>query len=94
MNRLNILYVSKLNGHKSFGPTYSVPAQIKAQMIYDNVFWLNLTDATLPEWNYEELVCHDITSIVKYCSSYGLSSLVAPSIKSSTSSLLYVSVLL
>lgn len=47
---MNILYFSHLNNLISEGPNYSVPAQISAQSKYDNVFWLNLTDACQKSW--------------------------------------------
>lgn len=47
---MNILYISHLSGKLSNGPSYSVPAQIKAQSSYDNVFWWNLTNAILEQW--------------------------------------------
>lgn len=40
---MNILYVSALEGGKYSGPLYSVPKQIQAQAIIDNVYWVNLT---------------------------------------------------
>ena len=60
---MNILFVSQLSGDRSVGPTYSVPAQVKAQMAFDHVYWLNLTNANLPEWNENGLVCHDINAV-------------------------------
>lgn len=47
---MNILFVSDLSGDLSVGPSYSVPAQIKAQAKVDNVFWLNITDNFRDEW--------------------------------------------
>lgn len=47
---MNILFVSGLSGNLSVGPSYSVPAQIKAQSKIDNVFWLNVTDSFREEW--------------------------------------------
>ena len=47
---MNILFVSGLSGNLSVGPSYSVPAQIKAQSKIDNVFWLNITDSFREEW--------------------------------------------
>lgn len=40
---MNILYVSALEGGKYSGPLYSVPKQIQAQRMIDNVYWVNLT---------------------------------------------------
>lgn len=47
---MNILYISHLTNVISEGPNYSVPAQIKAQSEYDNVFWWNLTSAKQQHW--------------------------------------------
>lgn len=47
---MNILYISHLTTNKSEGPNNSVPAQVKAQSNYDNVFWWNLTEAVQDHW--------------------------------------------
>lgn len=47
---MNIVYISHLSKFMFAGPNYSVPAQIKSQSKYDNVFWWNLTDAIQDEW--------------------------------------------
>ena len=47
---MNILFISALSGDPSVGPSYSVPAQIKAQSEIDNVFWINMTDHFREEW--------------------------------------------
>lgn len=47
---MNILFISHLIASKSAGPTWSVPARIKAQKEYDNVFWVNWGDVKLPHW--------------------------------------------
>lgn len=47
---MNILYISHLTYNKSEGPNNSVPAQVKAQSNFDNVFWWNLTEATQEHW--------------------------------------------
>lgn len=39
---MNILYISMLNGKKSAGVSYSIPAQINSQSQFDNVFWYNI----------------------------------------------------
>lgn len=46
--KLNILYLSVLAPYFTQGPTYSIPAQIKAQARYDNVLWLNLVNSNAP----------------------------------------------
>lgn len=55
---MNILYLSKLTGNLFAGPNYSVPAQIKAQALQDNVFWYNLNTTNKPEWR--EIGCHSL----------------------------------
>lgn len=47
---MKILFISHLTNSISAGPNYSVPAQIKAQSKYDEVFWWNLTDACQEFW--------------------------------------------
>ena len=60
---INILFISQLSGDRSGGPTYSVPAQVRAQMAFDHVYWLNLSNANLPEWNEGGLVCHCVDAV-------------------------------
>ena len=38
---MKIVYISHLNGDGANGLSWSVPASIKAQAVYDEVFWLN-----------------------------------------------------
>lgn len=52
---MNILYVSHLVAEAESGPTWSVPASIKAQSQIDNVLWVNTTPKAMPNW--EELEC-------------------------------------
>lgn len=47
---MNILYVSHLSGAPYAGPTYSVPAQIRAQAEIDNVFWYNAVKYKIEGW--------------------------------------------
>ena len=47
---MKILFVSKLEGELFKGPSNSVPAQVKAQSKFDDVFWLNMTDVWLDIW--------------------------------------------
>ena len=47
---MKILFVSKLEGELFKGPSNSVPAQVKAQSKFDEVFWLNMTDVWLDVW--------------------------------------------
>lgn len=53
--RMNILYVSHLVVKAESGPTWSVPASIKAQSKIDNVLWVNTSNGVMPNW--EELDC-------------------------------------
>ena len=48
---MKILYLSRLEDRLHTGPANSVPAQIKAQSQFDEVFWLNLTDAWRQDWS-------------------------------------------
>lgn len=48
---MNILYISKLWGHKWTGPNQSVPRQIKAQSNHDNVFWYNINKTINHDWD-------------------------------------------
>ena len=62
---MDILFITKNDGHPWAGPSYSVPRQIKAQASVDNVFWYNLygkKDAeydTLRQWRNEKYY-HDL----------------------------------
>lgn len=56
---MNILYISKLSGKASSGPTYSVPKQIEAQSCYDNVFWYNVSKANMADYRKYKFY-HDI----------------------------------
>lgn len=47
---MNILYISNLSGNLFAGPNNSVPAQISAQALSDNVFWYNLNHIKREEW--------------------------------------------
>lgn len=57
---MNIVYISHLTNEISQGPNYSVPAQVKAQSRWDNVFWWNLTNAKQDFW-LEGGFFHNIT---------------------------------
>ncbi|WP_332628466.1 glycosyltransferase family 4 protein [Halalkalibacter flavus] len=56
---MNILYVSKLEGHKWQGPNQSVPNQIAAQSKYDNVFWYNINEVKKDEWT-DRINCYNL----------------------------------
>ena len=47
---MNILYISHLGDKISAGPSWSVPASIRAQAKHDNVFWVNITSARMEHW--------------------------------------------
>lgn len=47
---MNILFISHLSTNVSAGPNWSVPAKIKAQTNYDNVYWMNWGDVEMPHW--------------------------------------------
>lgn len=52
---MNILYVSHLTAKAESGPTWSVPASVKAQSKFDNVLWVNTFYDVMPNW--KELEC-------------------------------------
>ena len=52
---MNILYISHLVVQAESGPTWSVPASIKAQSKIDNVLWVNTSEGVMPNW--EEMDC-------------------------------------
>ena len=47
---MNILYVSYSFGHPDAGPTWSIPASVKAQSKIDNVLWVNIVDVECDHW--------------------------------------------
>lgn len=47
---MNILYISNISADIAVGLTWSVPASIKAQRLYDNVLWVNLTNSKMEHW--------------------------------------------
>lgn len=57
---MNILYISKLSGNQFAGPNHSVPAQIRAQSSFDNVFWFNLNHVKRKEWTENGLDCKNL----------------------------------
>ena len=61
---MNILFISHLGSGVSAGPHWSVPARIKAQTKYDNVLWVNTTNASLPHY-LETGVYHNLSEYGK-----------------------------
>ena len=47
---MNILYISSIGADIAVGLTWSVPASIRAQKLYDNVLWINISDSTMDHW--------------------------------------------
>lgn len=47
---MNILIISHLTTNVASGPNWSVPASVRSQSMYDNVLWINKTDAEMPHW--------------------------------------------
>ena len=45
-----LLYISCVHGHSDAGPNFSIPASIKAQSKFDQVFWINTIDVIREEW--------------------------------------------
>jgi glycosyltransferase involved in cell wall biosynthesis len=56
---MNILYISKIYNNKASGLFQSIPSQIAAQSLFDNVFWYNMTDTVAVEW-IEKTLCHSL----------------------------------
>lgn len=52
---MNILFISNQSPNRWSGPTYSIPNQVKAQSLVDNVFWFNLKEEDIYEW--KETAC-------------------------------------
>lgn len=53
--KMNIVYYTHLQGKKSAGLTYSIPAQVRAQSRIDNVYWFNCSDSELDTWRQVEV---------------------------------------
>lgn len=52
---MNLLYISNLSNNVDAGLNWSVPASVKAQQMYDNVLWVDLTkDAYQSHWSEVE----------------------------------------
>lgn len=49
-NSVIIFYHTNLSGNLNAGPTYSVPKQIYAQSLIDNVYWFNTINIKNDEW--------------------------------------------
>lgn len=47
---MNILFFSHLSERIYAGPNFSVPAGVKAQQLFDNCLWVNLTHAYMKHW--------------------------------------------
>lgn len=45
-----LLYISCVHGHSDAGPNFSIPASIKAQSKFDQVFWINTINVIREEW--------------------------------------------
>ena len=77
---MNILYISKLDGRPWIGPTYSIPKQIKAQAIFDNVMWYNLMSMPIKEGtdNYNEWKKQDYFIDLKEYPQASIAALPAP----------------
>ncbi len=48
---MRIVFISNLSSVKSLGPSWSVPARVKAQEKIDDVLWVNCTDAYIEHWS-------------------------------------------
>lgn len=47
---MKILFISELESKVSSGMSWSVPARITAQAKIDDVFWVNLSENSMPHW--------------------------------------------
>lgn len=47
---MKILFVSKLMAKAAAGPNWSVPARIKAQSKFDQIYWINADKSEMPHW--------------------------------------------
>ena len=59
---MKILFLSNTHGKSYSGPSYSIPAQIKAQSNFDEVIWYNSAVSEKQAWN-EYTYYHDINEI-------------------------------
>ena len=57
---MNIVFISKLSGRLSTGPSNSVPRQVNAQAAVDNVFWYNTNNVCREEWKTGAAPCHTL----------------------------------
>lgn len=53
---MKMIFITNLSSVKSLGPSWSVPARIKAQEKIDDVLWVNCTDAYIEHWG--EVKCY------------------------------------
>ena len=59
---MKILFLSNTRGKSYSGPSYSIPAQVKAQSEFDEVIWYNSVVSEKTEWK-ENPYYHDINEI-------------------------------
>ena len=59
---MKILFLSNTPGRSYSGPTYSIPAQVKAQSRYDDVIWFNCKVSEQTAWKAYPFY-HDITEV-------------------------------
>lgn len=71
---MNILYITALPGLISAGPSWSIPAGIKAQSKIDNCLWVNVSDGHLDHWN--DVECYH--NIKDFAAKFKLTSLPIP----------------
>ena len=57
---MNILYISNMPAMAEAGPSWSVPAGVKAQSEIDNVLWINTKEDSLSHWR--EIDCFHVLS--------------------------------
>lgn len=61
---MRILYVSHLGSDQATGLCWSVPAGIRAQQLYDDCFWINVSNCGFDHWEAVEAF-HRLSSIGK-----------------------------
>lgn len=59
---MKILFITKLMATASAGPNWSVPARIKAQAKFDDVFWINCDKSIMNHW-LETGLYHNVSDI-------------------------------
>lgn len=59
---MKILFVSSQTATAAAGPNWSIPARVKAQSEFDDVYWININNTVMPHW-LETGVFHHLSDI-------------------------------